>query len=158
MKAPVKRNNNIMIITSPYGERVFNNQKQFHGGVDLRSVDFSTGQLQSIITTERCIILRHGTDDKDNDFVVVKPLISGYDEIKYIHIYFDRDVVHDGVTIEEDVHIGYTQIKGQSQAHHLHFETWKKINGSLQRVDPVFYFKENGIKYKFKGDNTIPGE
>lgn len=158
MVAPVKRKNNLMIITSPFGEREYKGERRFHSGVDLRSVDFDNGKLQKIQTPENCIVLRFGTDQHDNDFLVVKPMISPYDEFKFIHVTLEQSVKQAGVVLDEGHFIGYTQIKGQSEAHHLHFETWKTIDGNIEAVDPRLYFNQNDIKYKFKGDSTIQGE
>lgn len=148
MNNPVKTDT--LVITSPFGDRIINGKKQFHGGVDLRSKDFATGKLLQIATTEKSLVLRCGTDAKDNDFVVVKPMESGYDEIKYIHITYNKDIIKSGALLVGGTEFAVTQIKGQSPAHHLHFETLKNVNGTLEKIDPVLYFKKYGLKYKYK--------
>ena len=156
IKPPVKRMNS-QVITTPYGTRIINGKENFHNGIDLRSVRFEPGMgfvkqwgLQDIQATEESEVLRFGTDKKGNDFLVVKPLISNYIEIKYIHVTLEKFVQRKGMILNAGDKIGNTQIKGSSPAHHLHFEIWAEAGGSGIPINPLIYFDEYGIKYKIK--------
>lgn len=134
---PVKRRK--QKITSPYGPR----GSIFHRGVDLRTVDFTTFRRQPCIATEQCKVLRIKRDGNDNGIIVLQPLNSVYDELKYIHIDIENSPVKKGQIISEGDIIGYTEIRGQSKAHHLHFEIWS----GGEHYNPVEYFESRGIKY-----------
>lgn len=146
MKGPVKRYPDYQVITSPYGDR----NGKFHNGVDLRSVRWLPGwdyvkqwSLQDVITTENCKVDRFGTDPLGNDFIVL------YGErfiFKYIHVTVEPRLKEVGMFVPEFCTIGKTQVKGSSQAHHLHFEVWRKNI----HINPIIYFDLMGIKYKNK--------
>ena len=114
-----------------------------HKGVDLRSVDFTTWRLQKIIATEGMTVLRMGRDKYGNGFVVCKPDNIICDEIKYIHVKADT-TIHTHAKLKKGDLIGYTEIAGNSKAHHLHFETWSEGHP----FNPLRYFDNVGIKYK----------
>lgn len=149
---PVKRIAK-QIVTSPFGYRIMNEKEQFHYGVDLRTIRFpkEVGEvpvwaLQKIQTTEPCRVLRSGTDDKKNDFIVVSPLVNvGYPEIGYVHVALNEDFFP-GQILDSGHFLGYSQIKGSSKAHHLHFFV-KSYEGF---TDPLIYLTMIGIDYKFK--------
>jgi len=148
---PVKRFSNVQVITAPFGEKRGN---RTHKGVDLRSRRFlpETGYvkqwgLQDVVATERCRIKRFGTDQKGNDYIVLTPMKNtDYYELKYIHVTLRDEVKVIDKTLEAGDRIGKTQIKGTSKAHHLHFEVWD----NLVAIDPLIYFNDLKIKYKFK--------
>lgn len=121
-----------------------------HRGIDLRSVDFATWKKQAIVITEKSRVLRQGEDRYGNDFLVVQPLESQFDELKYIHVNFERDFSMDEI-LEGGNLLGYTQIhqeigRGNSYAHHLHFEVWA---GGLA-INAMEYFQVGQIAYKIK--------
>lgn len=157
MKSPVRRKPDKMVITSPFGMRVLNGKKRLHRGIDLRTIRFLKGKgyvpqwsLQKIQATEKSMVLRFGTDGKGNDFIVLRPLESNFDELKFIHVTLNDFVKEKGMILEAGDPIGKTQVKGTSKAHHLHFETWQKNKDKLKPVDPILYFESLGIKYRYK--------
>jgi murein DD-endopeptidase MepM/ murein hydrolase activator NlpD len=134
---PVKTNE--LIITQPF-------KGISHRGVDLRSASLSPFKLLPVVMCEDGVVLRKGIDGLGNDFLVVK---CGEHEIKYIHVTFNANY-QPGENIPGGVEIGFTQIKqvigrGNSSAHHLHFEVWR--DGSP--IDPVEYFHDKKMRYKF---------
>ena len=148
---PIKSDLNI--ITQPF-------KGQAHRGVDLRSVELPSGKLLPVILTEPAKCLRTGIDPLGNDYAVF--LTDNFDEIKYIHVSYNDKIIP-GTEYKEGQEIGFTHIKndvldksgkviykgigrGNSTAHHLHFETWK----DGKPFDPVEYFYQRYIKYDFK--------
>ena len=120
-------------------------KRRMHRGIDLRSKSFLTWKLQDVVASERSLILRLGTDRKGNGFIVVQPLESEYDEIKYIHVTIET-ARRKGEVLHSGEYIGKTEVKGSSKAHHLHWETW--LNGKA--IDPIKYLDKYNIKYKYK--------
>ena len=119
-----------------------------HRGVDLRSWDFTNNRLFPVVAPENMYIMRVGTDNYGNDFMVCTGDISGY-LLKFIHVTFlDEFLQKDNgyKLILKNTILGYTQIKGNSKAHHLHFETW----GVHKSFNPVKYFKEMNIPWRYK--------
>lgn len=137
MTGPIKRKK--QKITSPYGKR----GGIFHRGVDLRSVNFLTRRKQAVIATEDSMVLRVKRDSNDNGIIVLAPLESDYDEIKYIHVAIEKSPVLKGQKVYEGDFLGYTERRGQSTSHHLHFEVWKNSDP----VNPLQYFNRVGIDY-----------
>ena len=85
-----------------------------------------------------------GRDGKGNGFIVFKPLESGYKEIKYIHINVDKSKHKKGDVVNGGDKLGYSEIGGQSKAHHLHWEIW----GLGGVIDPIKYFNRYGITWE----------
>lgn len=137
VKGPVKRKK--QKITSPYGGR----GTGFHRGVDLRCVNFTNWIQQPFVATEDSTVVRVKRDANDNGIIVLRPDYSDYDEIKYIHVNIDQWYVRKGDRVKEGDIIGYSEIRGQSKAHHLHYEVWK----GKKHIDPVKYFDQIGIDY-----------
>ena len=135
---PVKTDT--LMITSPYGPRGI----IFHRGVDIRSVVIQPFSLLPVVCCERGVVMRCGTDRHDNDFVVIVPENDDVNEIKYIHIDIEPGITAGTKLFPGDL-LGYTQIKGQSKAHHLHFEVW----GPTGHFDPIEYFYNGGVRYEF---------
>jgi murein DD-endopeptidase MepM/ murein hydrolase activator NlpD len=133
--APVKRKK--QVITSPYGMR----NGKMHKGIDLRCVNFTTWIRQPFVACEDAVIIRMGRDRNDNGYIVLKPLESDYKEIKYIHINVDKCKYKKGDKLKGGDKLGYSEIRGQSKAHHLHWEIWD-LNGA---IDPVIYMDRYGI-------------
>ena len=116
--------------------------KHNHKGVDLRCVNFTTWINQDIIAPEECRVLRSGLDGYGNYYLVVEPLESKYDELKFIHIKPVR--FEDGEILKKGQYISQCIIGGNSESLHLHFEVWLSGNP----INPVLYFNSVGIKYK----------
>ena len=114
---PVKRKK--LKVTSPYGKR----GNIFHYGMDLRCFNFITKRHQPFVATEDSIVLRVKRDKNDNGIIVLKPLESDYDELKYIHINIEECNVEEGQEIKGGHVLGFAEIRGQSKSLHLHFET-----------------------------------
>jgi len=121
-----------------------------HRGVDLRCYDFENKHLQPIIAPERMIITAisgGGVYDRfGNDYLCAHGKESGYDLI-FVHIDFVRQFEIDEILEKHEI-IGMSQIfqeigRGNSYAHHLHFETWKN-----EPINPEIYFAKMGIKYE----------
>jgi murein DD-endopeptidase MepM/ murein hydrolase activator NlpD len=128
-----------------------------HQGVDLRSRRWEKGKgyveqwaLQDVIVDGVSEVLRFGTDPRDNDFIVLRPLDTPYDELKYIHVTLNKEVKEKNKILEPGDVIGKTQVKGSSRGHHLHFEVWKFYETMKVAIDPIKYFNHMGIKYKMK--------
>jgi len=121
--------------------------KTGHKAVDLRSVSFFNWKLQPVITPERCKVTAKSTDHYGNDFLIVSLIDNPYySRYEFIHVsVFSHIQV--GQTLDQHTKIGYTQIKGNSKAHHLHVEisTEKETN-----INPLDYYDYLGIDYKFK--------
>jgi murein DD-endopeptidase MepM/ murein hydrolase activator NlpD len=122
-----------------------------HRGVDLRSWDFEKNSLLPVITPEPVKVLRMGTDRFGNDFIVCKGKMTNV-VLKFIHI-----TIKSGININTELGkyeiLGYTQIKGNSRAHHLHFETWK----DGKHFDPIIYFGIIGLAWdvrKYRRTNS----
>ncbi len=146
MNGPIKRFSGKQVVTSPYGPR----WGRFHRGVDLRSMRFLPGKgfvkqwrLQDVVATEDCEVLRYGTDDFGNDYIVLQ---GDYYQLKYIHVDLLEEVKALGKILKAGEKIGKTQLKGSSQAHHLHFEVWR----DLIPINPVIYFELKNIRWKLK--------
>lgn len=133
MTGPVKRKK--QKITQHYKGDV-------HRGIDLRCVSFITWQKQAFIATEDSIVLRIKRDANDNGIIVLAPINSDYDELKYIHVAIEDTPVTKGQKVYEGDILGYSEIRGQSKAHHLHFEV---IKG--EQINPLQYFNRYGIEY-----------
>ncbi len=121
-----------------------------HKGVDLRSVDLETYDKLDIILPEDAEVLRRGVDGFGNDFLVVQPTNDFMSELKFIHVTFDS-LFEVGEMLEAGTVLGKTQIvdeigRGNSLAHHLHFETWRKGTP----INPMRYFDEYHTPYRFK--------
>ena len=72
-------------------------------------------------------------------------------ELKYIHVSYDPEYIKTGETLNRGDVIGQTQTvktvgRGNSRAHHLHFETWQ----DGKHFDPEIYFQAMGIEYDMK--------
>jgi len=152
MVGPVKRET--QIITSGYGFRWRLGKRKFHKGIDLRTVKFpeetdegADYSLQPCVAVERCRVKRFGTDPNDNDFIVLEPLSGEVFEYKYIHVTLEFSVTQVGIVLNEGTIIGYSQLKGQSDAHHLHFEVWLSPK---KCINPFPFLKEKGIKIRKK--------
>ena len=113
-----------------------------HRGIDLRSVSHLTWSKHKIIVCEDSVIKRMGRDGYGNGFIVLEPLESDYDEIKYIHVDIRNPFWQIGSAIFGGDVLGYTEIAGNSKAHHLHFEVWRKTH-----VNPLQYFNKFDIGY-----------
>jgi murein DD-endopeptidase MepM/ murein hydrolase activator NlpD len=124
------------IITQPY-------KGEGHRGVDLRSWDFKKNKLLPVVAPQEMYIFRLGIDSYGNDFIVARTLKGIF--LKLIHIDYDKSFQMGQFFLAGDF-LGYTQIKGNSKAHHLHFETHK--NG--QHFDPCLYFDKYGISWRLK--------
>lgn len=121
-----------------------------HKGVDLRSVDLETYEKLDIVLPEDAEVLRFGIDGFGNDFMVVRPANDFMDELKFIHVTFVRPF-ESGEILDAGTVLGKTQYfeeigRGNSKAHHLHFETWRKGTA----INPIRYFDEYHIAYRFK--------
>lgn len=150
--APVKRMGK-QKITSYYGKR----GNHFHHGIDLRCVRFPKEKgwlphwsLQSFVVTENSQVLRVKRDAKDNGIIVLKPFITDYAEIKYMHINVEEAQnkfgIEIGVKLMAGDILGYSELRGQSAAHHLHFEVWR--HAGRNGINPLEYFEACKIKYK----------
>lgn len=123
-----------VIITQKYKGNI-------HRGVDIRSYDFKRWKLCNIVATEDQTVIRVGIDGYGNDYIICKPDDETVcDTIKYIHV---KPAVKEGDRLNGGRKIGVTAIdsdysprRGNSYAHHLHFETWKNGN----HIDPIIYF------------------
>ena len=122
-----------------------------HRGVDIRSVDFVTWRKLPIVATEAMTITGRGIDGYGNDYLVARPDDTNVaDTLKYIHCLF-YGALHVGMKLREGDELGVTSIaadynppRGNSEAHHLHFETWK--DGAP--IDPLVYFSHGGLNVK----------
>lgn len=140
MKSPILNQVPILFTQNYKGER--------HRGVDIRSFDFIRFRLIPVICTEKMFIERVGIDGFGNNFMVGRPFDDTIcTDIKYIHVNFNPEVI-EGAILGEGFPLGITAIdsdynpkRGNSFAHHLHFETWK---GS-KHIDPVNYFNYGEI-------------
>lgn len=134
-----------LVITSPYGERTLNFQKVFHQGVDLRSVNKTSGRLLDITAPERMRVIRRGVDGYGNYYLVTAPEESEYYELKFIHMDATCLSLPLALTVEKGFVLGKTRVGGNSMAHHLHFETW---TAEGVHANPMEYFDKMGMKWK----------
>lgn len=120
-------------------------KKMGHRGVDLRSVNFTNWKLQKVIAPENMKVLRRGRDGYGNGFVVCRPYDNPIcDEVKFIHVDVCKSIRRGQLELNKGDLIGYTEIAGNSKAHHLHFETWS----DKKPFNPLQYFDYLGVKYK----------
>ncbi len=140
MKSPIQNQIPVLFTQNYKGDK--------HRGVDIRSFDFVNFRLIPVVCTEKSIVLKVGVDGYGNDFMVCRPFEDDcVHEIKYIHVKFNTDIVKDAI-LGEGYPIGITAIdadyspkRGNSFAHHLHFETWR----DGRPLDPVVYFSYGDI-------------
>jgi hypothetical protein len=152
--APVQRMSGKMVITSGFGVRTRNGKKENHNAVDLRSIRFLSGKgyvpqwcKQKIVATENCEVIESGRDKYGNGYITVRPIVSTWlTQIRYVHVKLIQDFPKSTFLIAGE-HLGYTEIAGNSFAHHLHFSTLTNLRGY---TNPLDYFINSGIKYKFK--------
>ena len=145
-------NRDVQSITSRFGNRTLNGEKQFHYGIDLRSVNMETYQDQEVLAPEECRVLRVGIDRTGNGFLVVEPIDNKYyRELKFIHIDdYALDNFSPGDLIVKGSFLGYCVIGGTSKAKHLHFETWVAAKGNTIRpCNPVEYLIDRRIKFNY---------
>ena len=137
-----------LVITSKYGPR----WNRFHKGIDLRTVSRATWKDLDIVAPEKCKVLRVGVDGYGNYFLVVKPLENTqFKELKFIHIDdYAFKKMSPGMILHKNEYIGKCIIGGNSQARHLHFETWIEFNGKLTHTNPEDYLRVTKIQYSFK--------
>lgn len=151
--APVRRMSGVMVITSGYGTRTRNGKKEIHNALDLRSVRFLPGGgyvpqrcKQKIVVTENCEVIMSGRDKYGNGYITVRPIVSKWlTQIRYVHVKLIGQF-NAGDFLFAGEHLGYTEIAGNSASHHLHFATLT-FRGY---ADPIDYFDNSDIKYKFK--------
>lgn len=125
-------------VTSPFGRRVINGEKQFHDGIDYAS---KTNGLSVLAITDGVV-----TYDKDNyqhsdrftdpadsagNFVILKHLIHGmYYFVRYLHL--GRNVVSIGQQVRRGDVLGFYGDYGYSYGPHVHLDmytlNWVKIN------------------------------
>jgi murein DD-endopeptidase MepM/ murein hydrolase activator NlpD len=118
-----------------------------HRGIDCRSYDFKRFKLCPVIATEKQVVVRVGIDGYGNDYIICRPFDDTVvTDLKYIHV---KPEVKEGDILDGGKRIGMTAIdsdyfphRGNSYAHHLHFETWKA--GS--HLDPVLYFSYGEVE------------
>ena len=128
-------------ITSPYGKRWDKVKKEYidHNGTDFRCYDFENHVYQAFVATENSFVLRIKRDEADNGIIVLQPFESeGYKELKYIHINIEECKVKVGQAIPGGTILGYSEIRGESNSHHLHFET---VDLDYNKINPMIYIK-----------------
>lgn len=134
MKPPVKK----QLITSPYGPRVLNGQKNFHDGIDFISKTNSRDVFS--IADGECTFDFDNYDDRKRwtdrqhsagNMVIIKSKIDGVDYyIRYLHL--KENNLTNGQKIKEGDKIGEYADVGYSFGAHLHLDmydmAWKKID------------------------------
>lgn len=130
-------------ITSPYGDRVRDGNKEFHPGVDIRVVDKKWAP-KPILAPEKMVISRIVYDPKWGHAIYAKTGAEndlGIDEFRFWHITPNKGCTEKS-PIDEGEIIGFPE--SGYVALHLHFE----CRASGKTIDPLEYFKMRGWKYK----------
>jgi len=135
----------IQKVTSFYGVRKGFLRK--HKGIDLRSYNDNFTKKLPIVLPEDCILLRKVFQGKWGWTYVFQPLQTDYDEIKFIHMEENENLILDFEYVK-GFDIGFTgttnyMIK-KGYGEHLHFETW--FNNKA--IDPIKYLDLLEIKWK----------
>jgi murein DD-endopeptidase MepM/ murein hydrolase activator NlpD len=121
-------------ITSPFGERVLNGEKQFHPGIDLRCPKDAP-----VYAPEKIKILRTGKGPTFGEhFTVAEGLDTGA-VFKFMHCMHATDIMPEAIIDEGEV-IATSDCSGTT-AYHLHFEVWPKGSQGYtgKPIDPEIY-------------------
>jgi murein DD-endopeptidase MepM/ murein hydrolase activator NlpD len=135
MKEPIKK----FKITSPYGWRVLNGNKQFHDGIDFISKSnnrdvFSIGPGVAVLDYDEYDDSKRWTDQRNSagNYVIIKTKLDDGVEyyVRYLHLRENK--ISKGQNISEGEKIGEYDDVGYSFGAHLHLDiynmAWKKID------------------------------
>ncbi len=137
------------IVTSPYGYRILNGQKQWHPGIDY--VSGSGNKMVRAVCAGKVILDFDGYDDSKRwtdmassagNYVCVQHLLTDGSIFfaRYLHI--GKNLVSNGQQLKEGDHIGEYANVGISYGAHLHFETF---DAKWQANDCGLYLAPAGI-------------
>ena len=140
-------------ISSPYGDRVLNGEKQFHDGVDF------AGSIDNTVVSIADGVVVYDQDDYEEalrwvdkhhsagNMVILRHVVE--ERIYYArYLHLIKNFVGKGDTVYEGGLIGTYGDVGYSFGAHLHFdlydETWKKLNPMdlLGKIDLTEEFYE----------------
>src|SRR5699024_3767441 len=139
------------VITSPWGWRILNGERDFHAGTDFAS---PSGASQPVYATQSGIVIQSGWLGSAGNTVTIKHTGDPYYS-RYMHMVRLPDVkVEDKV--EKCQEIGDTGMTGDSYGIHLHFEiapSEGEFGKNGNTLDPEIYLNMN-----FGGGNDGNGE
>ncbi|GAB3051298.1 peptidoglycan DD-metalloendopeptidase family protein [Virgibacillus ainsalahensis] len=123
-------------LTSEYGYRTINGERDFHGGIDVAG---GNDRGQPIVAF------------RDGKVIVSQANIGGFGNLVVIQhgedmLTYYAHLIEKGVPVGTEVKagqvIGKMGTTGNSTGVHLHFEIHVKENGSFQRINPMSYIEE----------------
>ena len=117
------------VVTSGFGYRLLNGQKQFHNGIDV-----ANKQGTPVVSPAFGTVIKSGFDTLNGVFVVIQheTMVT-----TYCHLYNKHVGV--GAKVQQGQEIGTMGTTGFSTGVHLHFGV--KENG--KDIDPTTYFQFN---------------
>lgn len=107
-------------VTSPYGERVFNGEKEFHRGIDLVGI---SSKLVCAVCSGKVEAVVHITDKRNTTWqwgLYVK--IRDCADRLWYYCHLSAALVCPGQSVEPGCHIGIEGSTGYSTGSHLHLE------------------------------------
>lgn len=159
---------NPAVITSPFGTRYLQGVKQFHIGVDFKTVtDADTrmvravedGVIKKVLLKDNdypCLFKWSGTKwvsagvPKGRAWTPYVVLIGKYTKNKYVYKHV-QSIVKEGQEVRAGDLIAQTGNYGYSMGEHLHFEyyDWLEDKGTwADPSDPIVFFRKMGIDVK----------
>jgi hypothetical protein len=143
-------------LTSYYGPRCLPiiHASTFHGGQDLGAADGAP--LYAIADGK---VVRAQADASAGQWLVVEHTIGGRTvQASYSHMWDADKFVRVGQTVRRGQKIAEVGSSGVSTAPHLHLEIWLGAYGSGTRVDPLVWFRQNGIDLAAHATRVVPRE
>lgn len=147
-------------LTSPFGWRTINGNKEWHQGIDLASP--IAGLKAPIYASADGVVSRAQVLSSYGNVVMIKHSIAGKTyETNYAHL--DSYSVKVGQKVKQGQKIGIMGMTGRSYGVHLHFEIHNGIwtSGQPNAVDPMKYIsllnsiQENGDELTMSQYNEL---
>jgi len=141
-------------LTSYYGPRCLPiiHASTFHGGQDLGAADGAP--LYAIADGK---VVRAQAEASAGQWLVVEHNIGGRTvQASYSHMWDADKFVRVGQTVRRGQQIAEVGSSGVSTAPHLHLEIWLGAYGSGTRVDPLVWFRQNGIDLAAHATRVVP--
>jgi murein DD-endopeptidase MepM/ murein hydrolase activator NlpD len=151
-----------VVVTSPFGERFLQGKKQFHIGVDFKTIDsrrvraVEKGVIKKVLGPDKeypvRFVYRNGKFvdpgiPKGRAWTPYIVLVGHYTKNMYVYKHVTSDV-KPGDLVECGQIIGMTGNLGYCMGEHLHFEYYdwlEKENKWSDPKDPIIYFRKMGL-------------